>query len=400
MSELWRDAALEIHFAELTKLLKSGEQFWRHHAFKHLQPPWQQQYPQLIKQLRELSYAQAEVLSEDEHLLWQFLRNKLPVVAAIQAACDLGEYSERPIFGAEPHTVPAQKWRQIGEFSKCIPANELPLLEWCSGKAHLSRITAHQRGCSAAAIERDAHLVAVGKKLNARAGIDIEFHCLDVMTSNAAALLQAQQNVIALHACGDLHLQLLSLSTARGVQTVTLAPCCYQLTTDDSRFVVSQLATASGLRLRRDDLRTAVHGSVTASERQREQRRQLQAWRLGFDLLQRDVRGVYEYLATPSLPTAVLHNGFKEFCRRVAAHREIALPSGIDYARYEQIGAERLAHVAAFDLPRIAFRRALELWLALDRALFLRERQYSVEMGIFCERAITPRNILIRAAFE
>ena len=395
--DLWRDAELETHFSELTELLKSSEYFWRYHAFKHLQLPWENRHPQLAQCLCELSLDETEKLSESNAALWHFLRNKLPFIDGVEIACALGEFSEAPSFGAEPYDVPGRKWRQICEFSKCIPANDLPLLEWCSGKAHLSRIAVRQRNCTALAIERDTQLIAAGKLLDAREGIAIEFHCLDVLSPNAPHLLRMQQNAIALHACGDLHLRLLALSAEQRVKTITLAPCCYQLIADESRCAISRAALASGLNLQRDDLRTAVHGSVTAPERQRKTRRQLQAWRLGFDLLQRDVRGTDEYLPTPSLPVAVLKQGFEKFCRHVAGNRGIALPDDIDYERYERAGLKRLYAVSALDLPRIAFRRALELWLALDRALYLREKGYRVEVGEFCAHALTPRNILIRA---
>ena len=50
------------------------------------------------------------------------------------------------------------------------------------------------------------------------------------------------------------------------------------------------------------------------------------------------------------------------------------------------------------ELPRHGLRRALELWLVLDRALYLGEHGYSVSVGTFCERRLTPRNLMIRAS--
>ncbi|GAL12265.1 hypothetical protein JCM19233_3257 [Vibrio astriarenae] len=47
-------------------------------------------------------------------------------------------------------------------------------------------------------------------------------------------------------------------------------------------------------------------------------------------------------------------------------------------------------------LPQI-FRRPLERWLVLDRALYLTEKGYEVTVGTFCERQATPRNLIIRA---
>jgi hypothetical protein len=43
------------------------------------------------------------------------------------------------------------------------------------------------------------------------------------------------------------------------------------------------------------------------------------------------------------------------------------------------------------------FRRPLELWLNLDRALFLAEQGYFVRLGTFCDTSLTPRNLLLLA---
>ena len=48
-------------------------------------------------------------------------------------------------------------------------------------------------------------------------------------------------------------------------------------------------------------------------------------------------------------------------------------------------------------LLRAAFRRALEMWLVLDMANFITENGYQVALSTFCERELTPRNILISA---
>ena len=50
-----------------------------------------------------------------------------------------------------------------------------------------------------------------------------------------------------------------------------------------------------------------------------------------------------------------------------------------------------------FSIVRHAFRRAIEVWLVLDLACYLEERGYAVALGSFCERHLTPRNLLISA---
>ncbi|GAM61607.1 hypothetical protein JCM19232_5908 [Vibrio ishigakensis] len=38
--------------------------------------------------------------------------------------------------------------------------------------------------------------------------------------------------------------------------------------------------------------------------------------------------------------------------------------------------------------------------MVLDKALFLQEQGYQVELSQFCDKKITPRNILIQAALD
>ena len=49
------------------------------------------------------------------------------------------------------------------------------------------------------------------------------------------------------------------------------------------------------------------------------------------------------------------------------------------------------------ELVRHVFRRALEIWLVLDRGLYLQQAGYDVSLSEFCEKQLTPRNVLIQA---
>ena len=49
------------------------------------------------------------------------------------------------------------------------------------------------------------------------------------------------------------------------------------------------------------------------------------------------------------------------------------------------------------ELVRGLFRRPLEVWLLLDRALYLQEQGWKVQLGTFCAYHLTPRNALLLA---
>jgi len=121
------------------------------------------------------------------------------------------------------------------------------------------------------------------------------------------------------------------------------------------------------------------------------------ARRLAFDLLQRELRGIDDYLPVPSLPPAWLDKPFAAWCRELAGLKGLTAPGERDWTALEAAGWQRLAEVRNLELLRGLFRRPLELWLLLDRALYLQEQGYRVRLGSFCDYHLTPRNILLLA---
>ena len=120
----------------------------------------------------------------------------------------------------------------------------------------------------------------------------------------SGARLTAEHSPVALHACGDLHVRLLRLASAAGCAQLAVAPCCYNRIAAEHYQALSAPAQASTLQLSLDDLRLPLAETVTAGQRMRRQRDLSMARRLAFDLLQRQQRGVDDYLPTPSLPTS------------------------------------------------------------------------------------------------
>lgn len=384
------------------ELLQRHAAWWRPQAFTYLRMPWEAEFPELARSLRGLSLARAEQLAANESALAEFLREFIADAQNIQRAATVPQWVVPQSFAnnAAPRDVPGRKWQQLIAFAATFSADNKPTLEWCAGKAHLGRLLARKNACPMTALEWNAELVAEGQRLALRENLPLTFHCIDVLSPQAIAHIHSDQRVVALHACGDLHTQLLRGCAQQKPGTLVLAPCCYHLTRANFYQPLSRCAATNDPLLARDDLRTAVQGSVTSPARVQRQRKQLQAWRLGFDLLQRELRGSDEYMATPSLPASILHEGFAAFCQTLAQLKNLSLPAQLDYQHYERAGCERLCEVTALDLPRLLFRRALEVWLLLDRAVFLQESGYAVAVGAFCERALTPRNLLMQAHYR
>ena len=391
---------LLARFTALDTFLTVHQALWKPRPFTHLQLPWETSCPELATWLRGRSLEEAE--SAHNHPALVDAPQPFASLAAMSLALSALDEVPAHALKAPAHRlnvdVPGRKWQQIEAFASRLQFADASRhwLDWCSGKGHLGRRLL-QTGQQLTCLEYDPALVASGQALSQRHRLNALHVEQDVLAADAAALLEAQHTPVALHACGDLHVRLIQLASAVGCKQLAIAPCCYNRISLTPYSPMSAAAQRSDLQLSLDDLGLPMSETVTAGARVRRQRDTTMARRLGFDLLQRQLRGVDAYLPTPSLPSAWLEKPFAEYCQHLADLKELSTIGTENWPALEAAGWQRLAQVRNLELLRGLFRRPLELWLVLDRALFLQEKGYTVRLGTFCETSLTPRNILLLA---
>ncbi|MFP0194533.1 methyltransferase [Pseudomonas sp. PHC1] len=400
-SDVLTGEALLARFTALDAFLTPHQGLWKPRPFTHLHLPWEASYPELASWLRGRSLEEAENAHNQPA---ELLDAPEPFASLAALSLELSAVGELPAHSLEAAghrlnvDVPGRKWQQIEAFASRLSFAAQPKhwLDWCSGKGHLGRrlLGADQQ---LTCLEFDPALVAIGQALSQRHHLHALHVEQDVLAANTALLLNADHTPVALHACGDLHVRLMQLASAAGCRQLAIAPCCYNRISRTEYQALSFAASGSALQLSLEDLSLPMNETVTAGARVRRQRDTSMARRLAFDLLQRQVRGVDEYLPTPSLPSAWLDKPFADYCRDLAALKELSTIGAPDWVALEAAGWQRLAEVRNLELLRGLFRRPLELWLNLDRALFLTEQGYVVRLGTFCETPLTPRNFLLLA---
>ncbi|MFK3724936.1 methyltransferase [Pseudomonas monteilii] len=388
---------LDERFQALDRFLITHQALWRPRPFTEPTLAWEDEHPALAASLRRCSLEDAEQALDPTTLPMPF-----PALAeqALYLA-DVGLLPQGELAAAGPRQstgVPGRKWAQIEAFGRCLTYARTPehWLDWCAGKGHLGRRLL-QPGQRLTCLEYDATLVDVGQALSDHHHLPARHLRQDVMAADCSNRLKDQPSPVALHACGDLHVRLLHLASQRGCPQIAVAPCCYNRIAGEQYTPLSQAARASSLHLSLDDLGLPLSEAVTAGARTRRQRDLSMARRLGFDRLQRQQRGVDDYLPTPSLPVAWLEKPFETYCRDLAQLKGVLVQGPVAWAALETHGWQRLAQVRNLERVRNLFRRPLELWLVLDRALYLREQAYDVRVGVFCDYALTPRNLLMLA---
>ncbi len=385
---------LAERFRRLEALLAAHDDLWRPSPFHIRRPDWCERHPALAHAVLALAPAERDALAADNAGLIAWVARFLPDLAELAPLITLPRVPEPspPATGRAAWHVPGRKQAQVEAFAAALEDVAGPVLEWCSGKGHLGRHLALRHGASVLSLDHDAALCEDGAAQARRAGADQRFLRADALDPASLPHLAAR-HAVALHACGDLHRALLAGAVAHRATAVDLAPCCYYRTASPRYHPF----TATDLSLSRDELHLAVTDTATAGGRDVRLRDQAMAWKLAFLHLRNTATGNAAPRTFKPVPGSWLGLGFAEWCRRLAAREGVPLPSAPDWDALERHGWERQQEVMALSLVRLAFRRPLEVWLALDRGLFLAEASYRVTLREFCPPSLTPRNLLLSA---
>ncbi|MFC4653486.1 MULTISPECIES: methyltransferase [Rheinheimera] len=385
---------------QLEQLLCQYQPYWRFLPFHQNDAPWQQ--PELDAWLARLSDADLSQLEQDEPLRRQRLAGFFPDLAAISDWIAAQQHpavvqSEMPFWLARD--IKGRKQQQIEFWVDQLPDLPLPLLEWCAGKGHLGRWLSAGKQRQVLSLEWQAELCTQGQAEANRLKLAQGFVQADVLLPASQQYLQSQQHAVALHACGDLHLQLLQSASTAQTQQIDLIPCCYHLIRQPDYIGLSQQAQQGQLLpLSKEQLKLAVQSQSTAGERIARLRHLEVWWRLSYQALYQHCTGQQGYRPLESVPKHWFSGKFRAFADFAAQSHGWTLPDTLELQPFLDAGAKRQAQVRRLQLVRSAFAPALELCLVLDRVLYLQEQGYQVQLRRFCPASLTPRNWWISAA--
>ena len=366
-----------------------------------------------LSKIAHLNEAQLWALDNDVEQQAHYFAGNFPTLFEWQAQCEPAPVTTQlPSIPFWLHTdIPGRKWQQIQGFCAATTQNahansSASAIEWCAGKGHLGRLHTWLCAQPVISIEWQNSLCLQGQQYANKLKlpqlfINADIHQLPLSATTAQGTIQCATQAphwMALHACGELHCHFLHTATQHKASTIALAPCCYhrQQATHYQALCTAAQATALPASLNLQALRLAQQNQITAGNREREQRANELNWRLGYEALRQTLQPGTPYKNLPSKQKQS-HDNFEQFCQWAAPKHQVNLPATIDWPAFEAQGQQERLQMMRHDAIRHCFRRPLELWLALDKAVFLEEQGYSVSLQQFCANHISPRNLLLLA---
>jgi hypothetical protein len=392
---------LSEQFLQLDLLLTQYQQFWRFSPFHFTALPWAD--TPLGQRLQLLTPTEIERLDQDEVYRRSYFSELFPELNQFSPFELAAPGSKKPTPTELPfwfsRDIKGRKLEQIQAFATEMQKGDLPVLEWCAGKGHLGRWLCFSQQREVTSLEWQEVLCVEGQQQAKKLQLAQHFIQADVLSEGTSKHLNIRQQVVALHACGDLHIRLLQLASHVGTKQLDLVPCCYHLIATEQYQALSTQAQQSTLaQLSRDELKLAVQAQVTAGERVTRLRHIEVMWRLAYQELYQALQGVTQYRPLSSVPKHWFSGEFSAFAHWAASEHQWQIPADTHWDYYLQLGQQRHLLVQKMQLVRSLFRPLLEQWLVLDRALFLQQQGYQVHIKQFCDYQLTPRNLMISAS--
>ncbi len=293
--------------------------------------------------------------------------------------------------------IKERKWQQIAAFSGLVNGPPMKIFDYCCGKAHLSRAIAFRiPGTSISGIELSTELSSQANKLINKNQLNGKITTANALDFNYDI---QDQCVIALHACGELHTHLLEKVVEQQPPTLFLAPCCYHKRLTTPYRPLSTYGKSMGVQITPDNIKLAVRGNMTATGAEMAAFHKIRTRRLLFDSICRSILGRTEYTPLPSTPLSAANwttTEFLDWASKKKGWPAVSLTKN-QLESFEATAKARYQDEIAHELICNQFQPFLELWIVLDLALFLIEGGYDVEVGYFCAKSLTPRNLLIKA---
>lgn len=393
---------VEHQFSQVAALLREHRDVVEERVTEPVVPPWcaRRGWSDFLLSLPEEALCCCEadgflaVLAERSDAPPSLLRLMQRVRDAVRVP---SLHRELPLERSDAKRVKARKQAQLSALlgaASSFARDAARIVDVGAGQGHLTRAASRAWDKDALGLDREASLVSVAKDLARDQRVD--FRRWDAFQEEVA--LEASDLVLGLHACGEVGDVLVKRSAEAGAR-VLLVSCCPQKVRAEHREPLSRAGCKEQLRLPRlvlglanlSQLEQGVESSLVDTMRSRQTRHAMRLLLQRRDLPVRageEMRGVNRrraYRGLPALAEAVL------------AFRELPPATITELADCERQALIEYGMMRRLSLPRAMFARLVELAVVLDRAMFLRERGYLVEVSTVFDATVSPRNLGIFA---
>lgn len=337
---------------------------------------------------------------------------------------ELDTLTEVP-FTAEKAEYPLEDWAFHGvkkkkrhEIQKIVPVlKDLHdsrdfdyVVDIGGGVGHLSRVLSHYHGIPSVSLDQNAEFQKIGqerlqkfRKIPGASHVEFINHTFGTVASpeKIKKIFNPRSFSLGLHTCGPLALTLMRETVAHQGRGLLNFGCCYYKMNPEKDFPVSQFYQQENffrLNLYALSLATRSHAEMGSETYKTKER--VKYYRYGLHLFLMEKYNNSHFTDVGECPVSVYWMPFAHYLRLKLS--EIKPGHGFSDADFEEFYhsteiQHKLREMFLCNIIRWQLGRALEVYLQLDRCLFLAEQGFEVKFEQYFTESLSPRNLGILA---
>jgi hypothetical protein len=291
----------------------------------------------------------------------------------------------------------------------------LTVLDIGGGAGYLARLLTHCHGLSVTSYDRDERLQHKGAKqierhLRNRSGCSCQLKWQsgewggDSCDGREEELLSDKTLLVGLHACGNLSAQLIEDGAQSCVPAIISLGCCYARFDGEGRHYLSKagqsLEESERIEWNSFHLTLASRAHQAANYQSFKRTLHVKSYRYKLHLMLYHLLAVTDFIPVGEVRSTNYNNGFSQYA--LGRLEYLKIEHSLTATEIEQFGSQEwveseVSELILCDLIRWQLGRMTEIFLLMDRAIYLEEQGYRVGMMPLFDPRISPRNLAIVA---
>ena len=277
------------------------------------------------------------------------------------------------------------------------------------GLGHLSRALSKNLDIPCICLDHDKSLQKKGQSLLTNENVEfiskglgnpiipsVDFDVLSEEESNR--VFSPDSLTVGLHSCGALSLRLMDEVINHRSKALINFPCCYSKLNPISEVNLSSLSLKNPLPLSKIGLTLASRSHSKFSFEDFLLKELIKKIRYTFHLLLFEKLNITDFTGAGNYPLKKYQEGFSTYAKEKL--KELSLENNFSKKELDDFFEEKkdlVRYMFLCNILRWQTGRVLEIHLLIDRALYLQENGFEVELFELFKQEISPRNIGIFA---
>ena len=226
----------------------------------------------------------------------------------------------------------------------------------------------------------------------------VEYECLkvDLNELRFKKLLSSNSATIGLHTCGGLAVSQIKTSVEERCKGLISFGCCYNKILPHEQNLSEFAKQNGGLKLNQFALTLSARAHRKFSSQDLELKWKVKFYRYTFHFIMCDYYDEWNTLSLGNSHKSLYEKSFADYAldqfKRIGIESKLSEQELNDY--FERAENKKLIRqMLSAALIRDAMSRLLELYLLLDRCLYLEEQGYKAELLSFFDETISPRDL-------